>query len=136
MSANDRRISALRNLSLSAESVRNLAVMAIQREIHNIFADRLMTVSELNDLQSEWNGIEDHLDSFINTLVGIRDIARDDAFTDSLNLAATGCRHDFDPEPHGARNPIDPRDLAPECPACGNSLPLDAECRCSGCGNG
>jgi hypothetical protein len=42
----------------------------------------------------------------------------------------------IDPEPHGARDPIGPSDMYPECPACGNSLPLDADCRCSGCGNG
>lgn len=33
-------------------------------------------------------------------------------------------------------NPDGDRDYAGPCPACGNSLPLDAECRCSGCGNG
>jgi len=42
----------------------------------------------------------------------------------------------MDPEPHGSRDPIGPRDLMPECQACGNSVPLDADCRCSGCGNG
>lgn len=42
---------------------------------------------------------------------------------------------EIDHEPHGSRDTFVPHPN-PECPACGNSLPLDAECRCSGCGNG
>lgn len=42
----------------------------------------------------------------------------------------------IDPEPHGARDPIDPRDLQQTCQACGNPLLLDADFRCYECGNG
>lgn len=38
-------------------------------------------------------------------------------------------------EPHGSRDTFVPHPL-PECPACGNSLRFDEECRCAGCGNG
>lgn len=40
-----------------------------------------------------------------------------------------------DAEPHGSRDTFAPAPL-PECPACGNILRFDAECRCAGCGNG
>lgn len=41
-----------------------------------------------------------------------------------------------DCDPDGDRDYRGPSDNNDPCPACGNSLPLNAECRCSGCGNG
>jgi hypothetical protein len=47
-----------------------------------------------------------------------------------------------DCDPDGDRdykgpNPITtPGTFTDACPSCGNSLPLNADCRCSGCGNG
>jgi hypothetical protein len=75
------------------------------------------------DLQSEWNGVSDHLDLFIGAVARMHDKAIDDAWDDKVS-------RDMDPDPDGDR------DYAGPCPACGNSLPLNAECRCSGCGNG
>lgn len=139
MTNNDRRIDALRNLRLAAEAIRNLGTMAVQREMHNLCADRLIRATELSDLQSEWNGVADHLDQFIETLGGVQETARDDAFDDMLSMSFDGVRRDFDPEPHGSRDTFVPHPTNPQpdyCEACGNALRLDAECRCEGCGNG
>ena len=117
------RIEALRTLKIAAESVRALSTLAVQRPIHNLRAAHLITINEMLVLQSEWNGVDAHLDLFISTIEAMHTASIDDAWADKVS-------RDMDPDPDGDR------DYAGPCPACGNSLPLNAECRCSGCGNG
>ena len=117
------RVVALRQLMLLAEGTRNLGTAAVQNRLHNEFADGNITADQLRRLQSEWNGVQDHLDLFMSALAAIRMEVIDDAHDDKVS-------RDMDPDPDGDR------DYAGPCPACGNSLPLDAECRCGGCGNG
>ena len=123
MTSTELRIEAIRTLKIAAESVRNLGSLAVQRPIHNLRAAHIITIREMLDLQSEWDGVSDHLDLFIGAVTRMHDEAIDDAWDDKVS-------RDMDPNPDGDR------DYAGPCPACGNSLPLNAECRCSGCGNG
>jgi hypothetical protein len=117
------RLEALRTLKIAAESVRALSTLAVQRPIHNLRAAHIITINEMLVLQAEWNGVSDHLDQFISTVEAIHVASIDDAHDDKIS-------RDMDPDPDGDR------DYAGPCPACGNSLQLDAECRCGGCGNG
>jgi hypothetical protein len=117
------RLEAIRTLKIAAESVRALGTLAVQRPIHNLRAAHIITIPEMLNLQAEWNGVSDHLDLFIGAVIRMHDEAIDDAWDDKVS-------RDMDPDPDGDR------DYAGPCPACGNSLPLNAECRCSGCGNG
>jgi hypothetical protein len=123
MTSTELRLEAIRTLKIAAESVRALGTLAVQRPIHNLRAAHIITIPEMLNLQAEWNGVSDHLDLFIGAVIRMHDEAIDDAWDDKVS-------RDMDPDPDGDR------DYAGPCPACGNSLPLNAECRCSGCGNG
>ena len=114
MTSTDRRIDALRTLKIAAESVRALSTLAVQRPIHNLRAAHLITIREMLDLQSEWNGVSDHLDMFITTLEGIRVSTIDDAWADKVS-------RDMDPEPHGSRDTFVPH---PDGPAPEHFNPL------------
>jgi hypothetical protein len=115
------RLDALRTLKIAAESVRALSTLAVDRPIHNLRASHIITIPEMLNLQSQWNGVADHLDLFIEEVERMHTAAID-VWSDKVS--------GINPDPDGDR------DYAGPCPACGNSLPLNAECRCSGCGNG
>lgn len=129
MTSTELRLEALRTLKIAAESVRALSTLAVQRPIHNLRASHIITIREMLDLQAEWNGVSDHLDQFISTVERLHMAAIDDAWADKVS-------RDMDPDPDGDRDYAGPTDNNDPCPACGNSLHLNAECRCSGCGNG
>lgn len=115
---------ALAQIKLLAEGTRNLGTAAVQRRLHDEFAGRRINADQLRRLQSEWNGVQDHLDLFISELSAIHD-----------ELLPP----EVEPEPHGSRDTFVPHPTNPQpdyCEACGNALRLDAECRCGGCGNG
>jgi hypothetical protein len=61
-------------------------------------------------------------------------------YPDDANQAFEDAIEDCDPDgdrDYKGPNPITtPGAFTVDCPACGNSLPLNADCRCSGCGNG
>jgi hypothetical protein len=97
------RLEALRTLKVAAESVRNLGTLAVQRPIHNLRAAHIITIPEMLDLQSEWNGVSDHLDKFIDIAERIFVEAVDDAWDDRVS-------RDMEPEPHGARDTFVPKE--------------------------
>ena len=108
------RIEALRTLKIAAESVRALSTLAVQRPIHNLRASHLITIQEMLNLQSQWNGVSDHLDFFIEEVERIHTAAIDDAWADKVS-------RDMDPEPHGSRDTFVPH---PDGPAPEHFNPL------------
>ena len=109
------RIAAFSELKLLAEGVRNLGTAAVQRRIHDECAAQNITALDLHRLQSDWNGVQDYLELFINQLELLTHEANDDAWSDKIS-------RDTDPNLN-------------HCEACGNELSLNADCRCSSCGN-
>jgi hypothetical protein len=107
VTSTDRRIDALRTLKIAAESVRALSTLAVQRPIHNLRASHIITINEMLVLQSEWNGVSDHLDQFISTVEAIHMASIDDAWADKVS-------RDMDPEPHGSRDTFVPHPDGPD----------------------
>jgi hypothetical protein len=54
----------------------------------------------------------------------------------AFEYAIEDCDPDGDRDYKGPNPITTPGAFTVDCPACGNSLPLNADCRCSGCGNG
>ena len=135
------RIATLTRLRTLAESVRNLAVVAVQHHIHNEFAAGHLTVTDLADLQQEWNGIEDHLDAFIDLATSKLTESIDSAHADRISLDMTNTptvtltsadiTFDDQPDPDGDRDYPGPTG----CPTCHHDLELNADLRCSRCGS-
>jgi hypothetical protein len=97
------RLEALRTLKVAAESVRNLGSLAVDRPMHNLIVAKLITIPEMLELQSQWNGVSDHLDKFIDIAERIFVDAVDDAWCDRVS-------RDMEPEPHGARDTFVPKE--------------------------
>lgn len=114
MISTELRLEALRTLKIAAESVRALSTLAVQRPIHNLRAAHIITIREMLDLQSEWNGVSDHLDLFIGAVTRLHDQAIDDAWDDKVS-------RDMEPEPHGSRDTFVPH---PDGPAPEHFNPL------------
>lgn len=123
------RIATLTLIKTLAESVRNLAVVAVQHRIHNEFAAGHLTVTDLADLQQEWNGIEDHLDAFIDLTAYKLDGAIDSAHADRVSLDMTNT-----PTVTLTSNDIT-FDEPQACSSCSHDLELNADLRCSRCGS-
>lgn len=113
-----RRLVRLAELQAAADSILTLGTISVQRQIHDLYAERRIDANELHVLQSEWNGVQDHLESFLSTLSSIRSAAAAQARKADLSFA-----HD------GVRDPI------PHCPTCSHDLELDADFRCVRCGS-
>lgn len=122
-----RRIARLSDLHTAANSVLNLATIAVQREMHNMLADRRITALELHTLQSEWNGVQDHLEAFLETISSIRNAAIDEAFNDKI-ARDCGLIDPNHPDNHD-------RDAGRHCLTCNHDLELDADFRCTRCGS-
>ena len=114
MISTELRLEALRTLKIAAESVRALSTLAVQRPIHNLRAAHIITINEMLVLQSEWNGVSDHLDQFISTVEAIHIASIDDAWDDKVS-------RDMEPEPHGSRDTFVPH---PDGPAPEHFNPL------------
>jgi len=128
MSSNVTRIDEIVKFRNTVEIANHCSTIPAQRRLANLLLAGHITVRQFNQMQEQLNGIDDHISNLLSLIALARLDAMDELWENKSD--------DDDPEPHGARDPIGPRDLQPECPACGNSVPLDADCRCSGCGNG
>ena len=87
-----RRHVALADIRTAATALLNLGTISVQREIHNALAAGHITPAELHLLQAEWNGVQDHLESFIET---ISDNHPDNNDRDAGRVCAT-CDHDLE----------------------------------------
>ena len=123
-----RRLARLAEFHTAANSVLNLATIAVQREIHNAFAAGQITALELHLLQAEWNGVQDHLESFLETISSIRNAAIDEAFTDKIAEEMASWTEPNHPDNHD-------RDAGRHCLTCQHDLDLDADFRCTRCGS-
>jgi hypothetical protein len=109
------RISAFSELKLLAEGLRNLGTAAVQRRLHDECAAQNITALDLHHLQSEWNGVQDHLDRFMEQLELLRNETLDEAWSDKISS--------------------DSDSNATHCGACFLRLELNADGLCSACGN-
>lgn len=87
-----RRSVALADIRTAATALLNLGTISVQREIHNALAAGHITPAELHLFQSEWNGVQDHLESLIETL---SDNHPDNNDRDAGRVCAT-CQHDLE----------------------------------------
>ena len=123
-----RRIIRLYELKGATESILTLSTISVQRVIHNSLAEGLINTNELHVLQSEWNGVQDHLESFIETISSILSAAKDVDRKERAFFANTGVRVDGNhPDNHD-------RDAGRVCPACDHDLELNADFQCARCG--
>ena len=123
-----RRIIRLYELKGATESILTLSTISVQRVIHNSLAEGLINTNELHVLQSEWNGVQDHLESFIETISSILSAAKDVDRKERAFFANTGVRVDGNhPDNHD-------RDAGRVCPSCDHDLELNADFQCARCG--
>lgn len=123
-----RRRLNLGEIHTAATALLNLGTISVQREIHNALAAGNITPAELHLLQSEWNGVQDHLESFLDTLSSLRNAIEHQARMDSLAFAHDGVRNrDNHPDNHD-------RDAGLVCASCQHDLEQDADFRCVRCG--
>lgn len=123
-----RRIVRLAELYSAANSILTLGTISVQREIHNIHAEGKIDANTLHVLQSEWNGVQDHLESFLGTLSSIRNEIEHQYRMDDLAFAHDGVRKpDNHPDNHD-------RDAGLVCASCQHDLETDADFRCVRCG--
>jgi hypothetical protein len=108
---------ALAQIKLLAEGTRNLGTAAVQRRLHEEFAGRRINADQLRRLQSEWNGVQDHLDLFISELAAIHGEMVDEAWAEKIS-------RDMDGD----------RDAGRVCASCQHDLEQDADFRCVRCG--
>jgi hypothetical protein len=123
-----RRIVRLAELYSAANSILTLGTISVQREIHNIHAECKISANTLHVLQSEWNGVQDHLESFLETLSSIRSAIELQYRKDSLAFAHDGVRRDNHPDNND-------RDAGRVCPTCDHDLELNADFQCVRCGS-
>ena len=64
----DGKYEALHMISNLANHLRSLGTAAIQHRIHHELVSGNITVAEMSALQAEFNGVNDHLDLFINKI--------------------------------------------------------------------
>lgn len=69
---NDARLGTLQDLLEAGHALTNLGILSIQRRIHDACSKREITAVELNQLQTDFNGVRDHLEALVDTLAKLR----------------------------------------------------------------
>jgi len=123
-----RRIIRIKEIQTTANALLNLGTISVQREIHNALAAGNITADELHLLQSEWNGVQDHLECFLEAIASTLNSAINDAFTDKVS-------REMDSQLDANHPDNNDRDAGRHCLSCSHELELDADFRCTRCGS-